>query len=138
MNKSEHRVAIFNFEPDDYHGAPCLGEVLYLDDTDFEGELPQTRTEDEIYAKWMDAGYNAWHMGDDGWENPRQAFEEYGDMPMYYDTFFLVCENPDKILEIIGEILGDKSEYGANALDSDDVIEAILEEDPNALCFVLY
>jgi hypothetical protein len=128
---------IFNLEPDDYYGKPQAGNILYLDDPDFDGELPPTKTRDEIFNTWMEAGYNAWKQGD-GWENPGEAFEEYGDMPLYYDTFFLVCENPDKILEIIGEILEDKSEWAYKSLDSDDVIEAILEEDPNAHCFVLY
>jgi len=102
----------FTIEPDDYHGAPMIGQTFPDANNQGNSKFPKIPTEKEIFDLWMEAGYNSFHMGydgdDDGDEEDQQEyyFNEYGNQPLFYHIYFITMEDDTMdIDQIVGSAL---------------------------------
>lgn len=99
-------VVFITLRPDDYHGSPEWDSVFPPD------PFPSIPDRNYIFDLWSKAGYNSWSMGD--FETEEEAFEQYGDSPIYYAVYLLILENK-KVLE---DLRSELQEFWDESCDS--------------------
>lgn len=139
----------FTIQPDDYHGAPMLGQAFPDRNNPGNSKFPKIPTEKEIFDLWMEAGYNSFHMGydgdDDGDEEDQQEyyFNEYGNQPLFYHIYFITMEDDmtdiDQILNSsIEELVEITYEGTERKLEGEEFVEMVnIKIGESGRCFIL-
>ena len=140
----------FTIQPDDYHGAPMLGETFPDVNNTGNSKFPKIPTKGEIFDLWMEAGYNSFHMGwggdEDGDEEDAQQyyFNEYGNQPLFYHIYFISIEDDteDPIEEILNSAIEELVEITYSEperkFEGDEFVEIVnREKGESGSCFVV-
>lgn len=139
----------FTIQPDDYHGAPMLGQAFPDRNNPGNSKFPKIPTEKEIFDLWMEAGYNSFHMGydgdDDGDEEDQQEyyFNGYGNQPLFYHIYFITME--DNMTDInlilnssIEELVEITYEEPERKLEGEEFVEMVnIKIGESGRCFIL-
>lgn len=138
----------FTIQPDDYHGAPMLGETFPDRNNPKNSKFPKIPTEKEIFDLWMEAGYNSFYMNDgddDGDEEDQQEyyFNEYGNQPLFYHIYFITIEDDstdiDQILDMsIEELITITYEEPERKFEGEEFVEMVnIRIGEGGSCFIL-
>lgn len=139
----------FTIQPDDYHGAPMLGQTFPDANNQGNSKFPKIPTEEEIFDLWMEAGYNSFHMGWGGdWDGDEEDaqqyyFNEYGDQPLYYHIYFIsIGDDTTDIYQIldsaIEELVTITYQVPERKLEGEEFVNVVNSEiEESGSCFIL-
>ena len=130
----------FTIQPDDYHGAPMIGQVFPSKEGD--STFPKIPTEEEVFDLWMEAGYNAFHMGDGEEDSEQYYFDSYGNHDLFYHIYLISVQPGVDAYQIVESALEEMVSITYSEpekkFDEDDFIELLQEEiGERGICLVL-
>lgn len=139
----------FTIQPDDYHGAPMLGQAFPDRNNPGNSKFPKIPTEKEIFDLWMEAGYNSFHMGYDGMMmemkriNKNIILMNMATNLFFYHIYFITMEDDmtdiDQILNSsIEELVEITYEGTERKLEGEEFVEMVnIKIGESGRCFIL-
>lgn len=129
----------FTIQPDDYHGAPMIGQVF--PSKEGVSTFPKIPTHEEVFDLWMEAGYNSFYMNGEE-DSEKWYFDNYGNHDLFYHIYFIAVEPDEDPYEIVNSVIEEISYINVSEperkFDEDDFIELLQKEiDDRGYCLVL-